>query len=304
MLPSRFWFPQEPFAESYRKRATEGLAVLARSRVAFVGLARNCAAQLAGNLQRMLTLGNHCAGWQLHIESNDCDDDTVPVLTDFCRQHPQATFHYQVLGHVNFGAEFAGRRTIAMATHRDACQRWVRACAADTDYVIAIDWDAWGGWNLEGVMNGIGWLLELPGAYGMASVSLAEVPMMSMDAEQNVKVQPTWFHYDAWALRGVGQPDCYWDDYSNGQGGWKHHWIPPVGSTPAIVSSAFGGLCVYRTSAYLKGTYDGTADCEHVPFHASVARATGQHLYVCPAMRCVMSCLPRDAADAGQHSDD
>ena len=303
-LPGHLWHPQPQFEDDHRRRVVDGQAVLSRSRIAIVGLARNCAQHLAGNLERLAELTAICAGWQLHIEANDCDDDTVPVLTDYCRRHTQATFHYQILGHVPFGAEFAGRRTIAMATHRDACQRWVRACAADTDYVVAIDWDQWGGWNVEGVLNGIGWLLELPGAYGMASVSLAEMQTLTMDRTGQTKVVPQWIHYDAWAMRGVGQPACYWDDYSSGHGGWKHHWIPPVGSQPVLVASAFGGLCIYRTAAYLKGSYDGTRDCEHVPYHESVSRATGQNLYVCPSMRCLMSCLPPDADNAGQHRDD
>ena len=93
-----------------------------------------------------------------------------------------------------------------------------------------------------------------------------------------------WLHYDCWALR----LNSYWDDYTNGLGGWKHQWMPPVGSPPVLVSSAFGGFAIYRNEAYLAGTYDGTRDCEHVPFHKSVAKATGQHLYLCPSMRTVM----------------
>lgn len=288
-LPAHLWEPADEFSDAYRRRVIDGQAVLARSRVAFVGLARNCARPLAGNLERLGNLAAMCDGWQLHVEANDCDDDTVQVLAAFCNRHTQATFHYQVLGHARFGAEFAGRRTIAMANHRDACQRWVRSCASDADYVIAIDWDQWGGWNPAGVLNGIGWLLELPGAYGMASVSLLQSQTLSMGDDRKAQIVPAWMHYDCWALRGLGQAGCYWDDYAVGQGGWKHHWMPPVGSPPALVSSAFGGLCIYRTAAYLKGLYDGTADCEHVPFHASVANATGQHLYLNPSQRCVMS---------------
>jgi hypothetical protein len=65
--------------------------------------------------------------------------------------------------------------------------------------------------------------------------------------------------------------------------------MPPVGSPPSLVSSAFGGMAIYRTDAYLAGTYDGTTDCEHVPFHKGIARATGQMLYVCPSMRTIVS---------------
>jgi len=288
-LPAHLWHPFELFGESYAHRAEEGAARLRSSRVAFVGLARNCAVRLAQNLGLLEQLQELCGSWSLHIESNDCEDQTLEVLHDYCREKPQATFHYQILGRDQYGPEFAGRRTIALAEYRDACQRWVKSCSADADYVVVIDWDAWGGWNHQGVLNGFGWLVELPGAYGMSSVSLNEWKMIAMGDDGKPTLGNGWTHYDAWALRGVGQSGCYFDDYTAGLGGWKHQWLPPVGSPPVLVSSAFGGMCIYRTDPYLKGTYDGVSDCEHVPFHQSIAKATGQHLYLNPSQRMLMS---------------
>jgi hypothetical protein len=290
-----FLHPLPAFEADYNERAEEGRQRLATSKVALVGLARNCGQALDQNLQRAERLASACKEWCLHVESNDCTDNTLKVLAEFCRRHPQATFHYQQLGREQFGAEFAGRRTIALAEYRDACQRWVQACASDADYVVVIDWDAWGGWTHEGVLNSVGWLVELQSAYGMASVSLFQ---------HNWGNGPQWAHYDLWALRGVGQADCYWDTYRNGYGGFGYSWLPPVGSPPVLVSSAFGGMCVYRTEGFLKGTYDGTSDCEHVPLHESIRKATGQMLYLNPSQRTVMHWLPDEATDGGQHSND
>ena len=292
-LPLRYWSePPGELAQAYRDRCSEGVKRLRHSSVAFVGLARNCGEHLAGNLMRVLDVAGMCRQWQLHIESNDCTDDTLDVLAAFAREHKEATFHYQMLDRPHCPGEFAGRRTIALAEYRDACQRWVRACARDADYVVVVDWDLWAGWNHDGLLNAIGWLVEYPGAYGMASVSMFQHDMGG---------GPMWCHYDLWALRGVGQTDCYWDTYQNGYGGFGFFWLPPVGSPPVLVSSAFGGMAVYRTDAYLRGTYDGTTDCEHVPFHRSIAAATGQHLYVCPSMRTVVNWM--EPADAGNGLD-
>lgn len=287
MIEQHLLHPIQPFAASFAERCEEGRIRLKNSRVAFVGLARNCGVRLAQNLGALESLTDGIGSWQLHIESNDCEDQTLDVLSDFCRSHRQATFHYQMLGRGHFPAEFAGRRTIALAEYRDACQRWVRACAADADYVVVVDWDMAGGWSHHGLLNGLGWMVEMPGAYGMASVSLSQ---------HDFGNGPQWTHYDLWALRGVGQPGCDFDAYQNGIGGWGFSWFPPIGSLPVIVSSAFGGMAIYRTDAYLKGTYDGTQDCEHVPFHRSIRGATGQHLYLCPAMRTLMSWLPEPCA--------
>ena len=287
-LPASLWYPHPAFAESFDERHAAGLERLRYSSVAIVGLARNCGPQLRANLRRVLGLTSLCKSWRLHIESNDCTDDTLDVLAEFSREHTQATFHYQMLGRGHHPAEFAGRRTIALAEYRDACQRWVRSCAGDCDYVVVIDFDVWGGFSLHGVVNGIGWLVELPGAFGMASVSMFQ---------HDFGHGPNWHHYDLWALRGVGQPRCYWDTYQNGCGGWGYTWMPPIGSPPVAVASAFGGMAIYRTAAYLAGTYDGATDCEHVPFHASIAKATYQMLYLNPSQRTVVSWMePCEAA--------
>lgn len=287
-LPNALWFPHPDFGELFDERHSAGLRVARNSQVAFVGLARNCGQVLRNNLELCARVGRMFRGWQLHVESNDCVDDTLDVLASFCRDNRQATFHYEDLGRPHCPAEFAGRRTIALAEYRDACQRWVRACAPEADYVVVVDLDLWAGFSVHGFMNSIGWLLELPGAYGMASVSLFQHDWGHGAA---------WQHYDLWALRGVGQADCYWDTYRGGLCGFGYSWMPAVGSPPALVSSAFGGLSVYRAADYLRGTYDGTADCEHVAFHRSIARTTGKHLYVCPAMRTIVRWV--ESSDAG-----
>lgn len=293
-MPAHLLRCHPPWEEAHEQRVAAGRRIAAQSSVTFVGLARNCAGPLAANLQRLTQLASGFHEWALHIESNDCKDTTLEVLAGFCRHNPRATFHYEDLGTPQFGAEFAGRRTIAMANFRDACQRWVRACTPKADYVVVIDFDAWGGWLDAGVFTGLSWLAAMPDAYGMASVSLFHHAFDS---------GPAWAHYDLWALRGVGQARCYWDTYTAGYGGFGYSFTPAIGSPPVLVASAFGGLCVYRAADFLQGTYDGTTDCEHVPFHQSIAAATGKNLYLNPSQRTVMHWVV-ETDDAGQHRDD
>jgi hypothetical protein len=274
-MPERLWRPIQEMALPYATTVGHGISWLTTQHVAIVGLARNCGGALAQNLERVMSFGQMAKSWRLHIEANDCVDNTLQVLTTFSQKNARVTFHYRDLGHAQFGAEFAGRRTEAMATHRTACQKWVRSLTQQPDLVLVVDFDLWGGWNEHGLLNGIGWLRHMPEAFGMASVSLFQF---------NFGSGIDWFHYDLWALRGVGQQDCYFDTYQKGYGSFGYTFTPPVGSPPVLVSSAFGGMAVYRAADYLAGTYDGS-DCEHVPFHRSIAGTTGRRLYLCPGMR-------------------
>jgi hypothetical protein len=287
-------YPIDFFADDFKANFDLGESVWRDSEVAFVGLARNCDSHLEQNLARLAQLAGGCRRWSLHVETNDNIDNTEQVLVNFCRAFPQATFTSQRLGRRQFSAEFAGPRTQALAEYRTACQRWIRENAGPIDYVVVIDFDAWGGWSHAGFLHGVGALQMTADAYGMASVSLIQHPQMAMGEDKQPKIVNGWLQYDAWALR----LNSAFDDYTAGMGGWKHSWLPPVGSPPVPVVSAFGGMAIYDSFAFLKGTYDGS-DCEHVTFHKTIAERTGSRLYLDPAMRTVMHWL--EQSDGGQH---
>lgn len=297
-VPDHLMHPLDRFADDFRKTYDAGVSVFADSSVAIVGLARNCAPHLQANLSRLKQLVSGCSEWQLHVETNDNTDHTEQVLIDFCAANPQATFTSKRLDRKQYTAEFAGPRTRALAEYRTACQNWVREHARYVDLVVVLDFDAWGGWSHAGFMSGVGALHATPGAAGMASVSLIQYPMLSMDDDQKAKVVNGWVHYDCWALR----LNSAWDDYTAGAGAWKHTWLPPVGSPPIPVVSAFGGLAIYETHAYLAGVYSGE-DCEHVTFHESIAKKTHLRMYLNPSMRMVMHWMT-EPSDGGRNSND
>ena len=297
-IPEHLIYPLDPFAADYLRVVREGESHFRDSRVAFVGLARNCGPHLRANLLRLEQLVESCGSWALRVETNDNTDDTVEVLETFCGAHRQASFQDRTLGREQYGAEFAGRRTIALAEYRTACQEWVRKHHANADFVVVVDWDAWGGWSHSGFLHGVGALADTPDAYGMASVSLIEYPMLAQGEDKKPTTVRGWVHYDAWALR----LNSTFDDYTAGLGGWKHQWLPPVGSPPVPVVSAFGGMAIYDTFAFLRGHYDGEKDCEHVGYHRSITERTGQKLYLDPSMRTVMHWMePTDGGRDGDH---
>jgi len=298
-IPDYLIYPVEPFADDCTRLAEAGESILRDSSVVFVGLARNCGPHLRKNLVRLERLIESCGSWRLHIETNDNTDDTVEVLETFCGAHRRASFRDRTLGREQLTTEFAGRRTIALAEYRTACQELVRQHHSGSDFVVVLDFDAWGGWSHVGFNHGVGALAETPDAYGMASVSLIQYPVMEQGEDKQPRLVPGWVHYDAWAYR----LNSYWDDYTAGLGRWKHMHLPAVGSPPFAVCSAFGGMAIYDTFAYLRGHYDGEKDCEHVAFHRSITERTGQKLYLDPSMRMVMHWLEQDDG-TGQHGHD
>lgn len=280
------------FCEEHEARRLHGSNVLESASIAIVGLARNCGSRLAANLVRLSALTRGVSDWRCLICENDSTDDTKEIAKSFVESScGHATAITRDFGRKHRPNEFAGPRTQELAEYRAECQEWVRQTCSHSDYTIVIDWDAWGGWVLSGAMTAFSYLATEEGAFGMASVSLMEHPILQYDhANQSLKKSSQWIHYDCWALR----LNSYWDDYQSGAGGWKHNWFPPVGSAPVRVCSAFGGFAVYKTADFLRGTYSGQ-DCEHVTFHRSIQEATGRGLYLNPSQRTVMQWIEQDA---------
>lgn len=280
------------FCEEFESRSQHGADVLEGSRIAIVGLARNCGSWLEANLVRLSALTARSAGWRAMICENDSTDNTKAVIDRFRCQHPEnVAAIIRDLGRKHRPNEFAGPRTTELAEYRAECQEWVRRRCGDCDYTIVVDWDARGGWAHSGAMTAFSYCATEASAYGFASVSILEHPALTFDTQKQQVVKGSqWVHYDCWALR----LNSYWDDYSHGAGGWKHNWFPPVGSPPVRVCSAFGGFAVYKTEDFLRGTYSGQ-DCEHVTFHKSVEEATGKALYLNPSQRTIMQWIESDA---------
>ena len=278
-LPEWLLKPVREFESEYRRLVEVGRKYLAESRVVFTGLARNCAPHLAGNLTRLEQYGADCGEWRCHVETNDNVDATPAVLEEFARKWPQASFRDRTLNRQQFGAEFAGPRTQALAEYRTACQEW--ATAQRPDIVVVLDFDAWGGCPPENFFAAVGNYYETPDAYGMSAVSLFQAELHGAWH---------WLHYDCWALR----LNSYWDDYTAGVGGWKYGVLPPVGSPPGPVGSACGGMTIYDPMFFGAGVYDGS-DCEHVTFHRSIADRSKLKLYLCPSLRMLMHWNLNDA---------
>lgn len=280
------------FATLYADVTCEGALIAARTSVAIVGLARDIEPFLRRNIPRIYETARHFDEWKCFVVENDSTDGTKELLTKWGTDDPE----HVIVEMTNNGKPrltgFEPERTRAMAAYRNRCRELVQEHMPNADYVLILDLDAWGGWSIHGVINSLGWHERLPMAGAMASTSLFKHQHITVEGVRE------WLHYDNWAYRWIG--------WANRMGPWFTFWMPPPGSPPIEVNSAFGGCCTYKGQAFLECEYSSPdGDCEHVHFHRMM-NEKGWTVFLNPAQRCVMTWLAdeENTTDGGHHSDD
>ncbi len=273
--PEDMWSVGDAYVAGYREHVEFGRVEARRQKLAIVSIARNSMPHLKNTLRLVDELAGLWRDCVYFVYENDSTDGTNDVLDDF------AIRQWVTIEHDSLGGEdargFGSERTVRLAKCRTKCQEWVRRYAVDAGYVMVLDTDPHGGFSVDGVLNSLGWFCEMlgeswhrrePGAMASYSLFLREEPSGAYGAAQ----------YDAWAAR------LNWFEDRRDHA-WFHLLMPPVGSPPIPMNSAFGGLCLYRREAFLAGTYEG-GDCEHVFLHRSMQKA-GYQLFLNPGSRYV-----------------
>jgi len=277
--PEDLWFVEDEYAESYAEHVEYGRVEARRQKLAIVSIARKSMPWLANTLRLVDELAGLWRDCCYYIYENDSDDGTSEALDEFALRQ-WVTVEHDSLGGLD-ARGWERERTERLAICRSRCQTWVRKHAADANYVMVLDTDPHGGFSVDGVLNSLGWFCQMlgeswhrrePGAMASSSLFVFQNPSGEFCGSQ----------CDAWPAK----LNTWADDRNHN---WFHHFMPPVGSSPIPMNSAFGGLCLYRREAYLSGVYDGNT-CEHVGFHRSMQNA-GYQLFLNPSSRYV-SLLP------------
>jgi hypothetical protein len=270
--PEDFWGVD--YVESYKEHVEFGRVEARQQKLAIVAICRNAMPHLRNTLALVDELAGLWRDCSLYVYENDSTDETAAVLDDF------AIRQWVTIEHDTLGGEdsrgFEPERTARLAKCRTRCQDWVRRNAVDANYVMVLDTDPHGGFSVDGVLNSLGWFCEMLGEsfHRREPGAMASHSLFVRKEEGGYGVAA----YDAWAARLN-----HFEDRRDH--GWFHMFMPPVGSDPIPMNSAFGGLCLYRKAAYLAGAYEG-GDCEHVFLHRSMQRA-GYQLFLNPGSRYV-----------------
>lgn len=274
----------DEFREQFDARVAQGREIARRSSVCFVGMARDIAGVLPFSIQRIEQMGALFDRWTAVVVENDSRDATKEVLHEWSVRQRNVCVDSQNLGRERL-AGFEPLRVQRYAEYRTRYRDIAAATRDRPDYVVAVDFDPWGGWSVEGLLNGIAWMDVMPSAAGMASVSLYEQPWQAPDKDG--EAASLLCHYDQWAWR--------WQGWKQRMEPWFSLWLPPPGSPPIRCKSAFGALCIYRPAPFFECapvSIDG--DIEHVGLHKQMA-SRGWEFFINPSQRTLMHWIPSES---------
>lgn len=253
---------------SFRENVGAGMQAAKGQAINIVAIARNAAPHIVNTFRCIDAMRPFFGSVRVYAFENDSADTTAIDLDLYSATRPDVVVEHDTLSRPDMRG-WEPDRTVFLAEYRNRCRDYVERNLSDAPWTIVLDVDPHGGFLPDGVFNSIYWMSRFPAAGAMASYSI----LRKTDTSGEVY----WAHYDAYAAR----PMCWWRDRKAEIGmSWFQHLIPPVGGPPMRMNSAFGGLCLYRTEAYLSARYSG-GDCEHVNFHRQMA-AAGWELYLNP----------------------
>jgi glycosyltransferase involved in cell wall biosynthesis len=262
--------------QPYRWATTEG--AMDTKRAVFVGMARNCAWFLPTVIQNIEELAKGYRETSVIIVENDSTDSTKSILRSWLSDRPNGK-----LIELDGLAIAEPKRTQRIATTRNAALDHIRSSfLRDWDHLIVID-------------------LDEVNTHPISCDRFAKaVSFLENDlAVAGVFANQVNAYYDLWALRKKGwcNDDC-WKQVAN-----KPKWLSfslakiiyvfsrqvaiPEGANPVRVTSAFGGLGVYKISSIGTSRYVGLDTeqmevCEHVSFNSQISR--NGRLFIYPSL--------------------
>jgi glycosyltransferase involved in cell wall biosynthesis len=242
--------------------------------VLIVGLVRNCEPSLESEVETLRASFEDFKNVSFFLVESDSTDGSLEALRELATRIPN--FQFLSLGNLR---QSISDRIERIAHCRNAYLDYVRTTSKKFDYVVVAD--------LDGVNN----LLTKEKV----------ATCWKFDGWSVCTANQTGPYYDIYALRAPGwsEMDC-WNEarslYASGMNPVKS-WVKAIRDKQRIipesedwieVTSAFGGLAIYKTEAFLKGNYQTFSDAElnvseHVPFNLKLV-ASGHRIFINPKL--------------------
>lgn len=257
------------YQNNYIKYVNEGAKNLQNSNITILSLVRNVENVLEKNIDLLVSFfTKYEANVNILLYENDSVDNTKNILEKLKEKYSnKLTFISENLDRPHYGTVKDENRIKALSEYRNKLKDYAKENTS-SDFVIVIDMD-FDEISLPGLLNSFGWLFSEQSISAVAGNSFEYKKGLSKEDPDGYNL----WNYDSWAFR-----QNWWLDAeiflsapynSIGSMLWFGLFIPPNGSSPFSVNSAFGGCCIYRSNIYFEGKYD-YKDCEHVCFHYSL----------------------------------
>jgi hypothetical protein len=244
-----------------------------KSKILLTGPVRNVASKIEQEVENLLASFANFNETKCFVIESDSTDNTVKKLEELSQKI--ANFSFISMGQLS--SKYP-RRTDRIAFCRNAAIDAVASnpALADIDYIAMADMD------------------------GMNSLVTPEKIAECWTVEQEwdvITANQLGEYYDIWALRHPDwSPNDCWQQKTALEPVIGRHFAENLAITakqvvldPSVglieVDSAFGGLAIYRRSAFLAGRYAGTDKrsgfdvADHIPFHEDL-RAQGYKIYI------------------------
>lgn len=244
----------------------------------FTGVARNCAPYLFDVLPNLLRLEHAYEAVRYVLAVGESNDGTLETLSSWVADGRS--------GHVidmTCLEKDEPRRTVRIAMARNACMSHLRSAYPDFDHLVVFDFDN---------------VLVDP----VCDLAFAEASdwLDADDRRAGVFANAIPQYYDVWALRHPS-----WCPYDVWHAIWnRHRWYPfelaklrhvypkqlriAKEESPIPVTSAFGGLAIYKmcftkTALYSGEDAIGRERAEHVAFNENIIEQ-GARLFILPSL--------------------
>ena len=168
-------------------------------------------------------------------------------------------------------------RTEKIASARTRIQEFVKQRQTKYDYIVVMD--------IDGVNRSLNHKSIIScWKYSNWDVATANQPFRYYDLW--ALRAKDWLNHDIWQEIAFEKPNASQKEVRRTL--LNYYRSIPRRSKPIKVESAFGGLAIYKTEAFLAGQYSGLDKsrreiCEHVPFHHELC-AKGYNIFIMPSL--------------------
>lgn len=272
-------FPPKVNVEDYWRRVEDGYKHMKESTIVVTGLARDIGDNTDKTIAKLRQMVPLFKEFKVIIMENDSKDETRKKFLNVekegwlwvirCKEDPDCRLKKQSAathGLINV------KRMVKMASFRNMCLDEIRLRYPNFDYMMVMDMDLDGPISMDGLATCFSYnYWDAMAANGLASRFMSN----------GTSLQP----YDTLALVSKDQSIPPLDIRIL----WNHlqsmfRSTPQRGEKPTLVTSAFGGVCLYRLAPILEKNilYSGE-HCEHIMFHLHMAKHGLNQIFVNPS---------------------